>query len=105
MSELLKGTETNFMSYEQLLEIIADIHLQKNQNTKAVLTLLKVVLAKDIDLSAIEKAKAEKFVRELSSLQPTFFARTKTSSDYSAIRELCKEIQQKWAQMRREQLL
>jgi hypothetical protein len=67
-----------------------DIQNNKASAPEIVVTILKSLKSKYITIDSIEKAKAEKFMRELASLQLSLY--TKQKKAVMDIKSLCKEI-------------
>lgn len=67
-----------------------DISERKMEDPKAVLSLLKVIQSKPVELSSIENVKAEKVLRELASFNFSLYLKNK--KDYENVQKVAKDI-------------
>eukprot|EP00347_Sterkiella_histriomuscorum_P017286 403349966 len=92
------------MSYEQLIEFMADITLKRRSDPQAVQTILKKLYESEIDIKTVEHAKSERLLRELlSSPLDMFMASNKL--EFEKMKKLAKLTLKKWADLRRQHLL
>ena len=74
MSELIMLDQDSEMSYEQILELMADISVKRTSNPKVVINLLQILQKTSISLELVERTKLEKLLRELANFQPDIFS-------------------------------
>ena len=76
---------------------MTDMETNKRENPKVVINLLTLLNKTDIDLETIERARTEKFLRELYSLPLSMFAKASLKVDFDKMKNLAKDLCKKWA--------
>lgn len=83
------------ISFEQLIEVMADVEIKKRDDPKAAVVLLKDLKNSHVPLTTLVLAKAEKFFRELASLPISVF--TTYKADFELMKKLAKDLCRAWA--------
>jgi hypothetical protein len=86
-----------------LVEFLSEIDLKKFSDPKSVISILGVLQLKKASLSDVEKARAEKCLRELVSLPLSIFGVHK--KDVEVLKQKAKSLLKEWADKRRQKLM
>jgi len=103
-AEMIEAISAKIISYETLIDHMADIENKRRTDPKAVIVLLAELFRSEVDIKSVELAKAERLLREIVSMPITPFMCT-NKAEFEKMKRLAKEVLKKWADQRRRNLI